>query len=311
MSFRELYAELAAFIKTHDRWPNPATARHHRRSTRHAAPDDVVCLEDDAEHRLRSRVDHQLAKGRACHDRPMGDTRSGRTRVELLEELEYWPGWPERKMTWMRRYRKLEGFMRSNGRCPRPRHSWCNVEHAAEAGLEEWVLDMQSRGRAQLALEVEEVDTLVFQDRATLLEALPIAVHLPEAAPQPLPEERPIQRERKRSIDTSSDPGGGRPKVARISAQGNGFANHLELQRTQKRSTRAYINARLEALDGQTVGWALSELRYQDAKGQMRNYTLGDLRYDISAKCLEDPRGHWPIFSRADDVDASEAHADA
>ena len=164
-SFRELYGRVAAHVKANRRWPTQAP----RRLTVLSDFDD----ESLEEMRLRSELDRHIMKGRLPNEHR-----------ELLEELRSFPGWPECKVTWMQRYRVLLEYMESNGHEPPHRHSYSNPREAAEAGLADWVRSLQSEGRERLSNEIEEVDILVFQSRASLLDELPFPIELPSLPTQ-------------------------------------------------------------------------------------------------------------------------------
>ena len=58
----------------------------------------------------------------------------------------------------------------------------------------------------------------------------------------------------------------------------------------------------MSTLDGQTVGWALSDYKYADGKGETRKYRLGDLKYDLKSGDLIDPRPGAKVEEPVPDV---------
>lgn len=70
----------------------------------------------------------------------------------------------------------------------------------------------------------------------------------------------------------------------------DGFDEDMVLRESGKGSKSAYINVRVEGLDRKTIKYALSGYQYIDTKGNPKNYTYGDLKYDIKGGVLNDPR---------------------
>jgi len=59
------------------------------------------------------------------------------------------------------------------------------------------------------------------------------------------------------------------------------FPKDHTLVRTDKKAVESYITERCDALSGRTVQYALMEFNYQRADGTLRNYNIGDLKYDV------------------------------
>jgi hypothetical protein len=64
----------------------------------------------------------------------------------------------------------------------------------------------------------------------------------------------------------------------------------MVLHPSGKPSQKAYMNARLAALDGETIDFALNGFRYETDDGKEKKYNYGDLKYDIKCGYLNDPR---------------------
>ena len=104
------------------------------------------------------------------------------------------------------------------------------------------------------------------------------AVAVPEAA---------VGEKRKRA----DVPGGVLRFPAKAAAEG--FEEGMLLLKQHqigRRLKAAYIEDRMSALEGQTVGFALLQYNYVDAQGQLKKYQYGDLKYDIKSGDLADPR---------------------
>jgi len=88
-----------------------------------------------------------------------------------------------------------------------------------------------------------------------------------------------------------SSAGGGKVFPAVAATEGYEEGMVLIRQHPEGRRLKAqYIEDRVDSLHGQSVGFALMEFAYPDAKGGPKKYRYGDLKYDVKSGDLADPR---------------------